>query len=174
RVQVTDLSETAIKATGLPGPDPMTYDIGTGQFVCRGNAPAPGAAGVRGAGTRLAAAGSTCLNLDLIRLLEQGLGLPVGNEAPASHPQPEEPLAACAASLPSPAPGSEASSAPQSGRDTSASMGQETSPDTRGVTSETTGRDTSAEKQKCESPVACSPVQGAVWWQTVRAQNGGQ
>jgi len=51
RVQVTDLSETAIKAAGLPGPDPMAYDIGTGQFVGRGNAPAPGAAGVRGAGT---------------------------------------------------------------------------------------------------------------------------
>src|SRR5580704_3229316 len=32
RVQVTDLSESAIKTTGLPGPDPMTYDIGTGQF----------------------------------------------------------------------------------------------------------------------------------------------
>ncbi|HEV3301852.1 MAG TPA: hypothetical protein VG055_19515, partial [Planctomycetaceae bacterium] len=165
-------------AAGLPGPDPMTYDIGTGQFVCRGNAPAPGAAGVREGGTRPAAAGSTCLNLDLIRLLEQGLGQPVGNEAPASNPQPEEPLTACAASLPSPAPGSAASSGSQSGRDTGRDtgrdmgrdMGQETSPDTRGVTSETTGRDTSAEKQKCESPVACSPVQGAVWWQTVRAQ----
>jgi hypothetical protein len=130
RVQVTDLSETAIKATGLPGPDPMTYDIGTGQFVGRGNAPAPGAAGVRGAGTRAAAAGSTCLNLDLIRLLEQGLGLPVGNEAPASHPQPEEPLTACAASLPSPAPDSAASSAPQSGRDTGRDMGQESGRDT--------------------------------------------
>jgi hypothetical protein len=130
RVQVADLSETAIKATGLPGPDPMTYDIGTGQFVCRGNAPAPGAAGVRGAGTRAAAAGSTCLNLDLIRLLEQGLGLPVGNEAPASHPQPEEPLAACAAPSPSPAPGSEASSGSQSGRDTGRDTGQESGRDT--------------------------------------------
>ncbi|HEV3301858.1 MAG TPA: hypothetical protein VG055_19545, partial [Planctomycetaceae bacterium] len=112
-------------AAGLPGPDPMTYDIGTGQFVCRGNAPAPGAAGVREGGTRPAAAGSTCLNLDLIRLLEQGLGQPVGNEAPASHPQPEEPLAACAAPSPSPAPGSEASSAPQSGRDTGRDMGRD-------------------------------------------------
>ena len=109
RVQVTDLSETAIKATGLPGPDPMTYDIGTGQFVGRGNAPAPGAAGVRGAGTRPAAAGSTCLNLDLIRQLEQGLGQPVGNEAPASHPQPEEPLLRARLLCRQP-PGSEASS----------------------------------------------------------------
>jgi hypothetical protein len=119
RVQVTDLSESAIKATGLPGPDPMTYDIGTGQFVCRGNAPAPGAAGVRDAGTRPAAAGVTCLNLDLIRLLaEQRLAQPVGNETPAPHPQPEEPLTACAAPLPSAAPGSEVSSGSQSGRDT--------------------------------------------------------
>jgi hypothetical protein len=129
RVQVADLSETAIKATGLPGPDPMTYDIGTGQFVCRGNAPAPGAAGVRGAGTRAAAAGSTCLNLDLIRLLEQGLGQPVGNQAPVSHPQPEEPLTASAALLSSPAPDSEASSA-QSGRDTGRDTGQESGRDT--------------------------------------------
>jgi hypothetical protein len=126
RVQVTDLSETAIKATGLPGPDPMTYDIGTGQFVGRGNAPAPGAAGARGAGTRPAAAGSTCLNLDLIRQLEQGLGQPVGNAAQASHPQPEEPLTACAAPLPSTAPGSEVSSASQSGRDTGQESGRDT------------------------------------------------
>src|SRR5580704_13651837 len=126
RVQVTDLSESAIKTTGLPGPDPMTYDIGTGQFVGRGNAPARGAAGVRDAGTRPAAAGSTCLNLDLIRQLEQGLRQPVGNAAQASHPQPEEPLTACAAPLPSAAPGSEASSESQSGRDTGQESGRDT------------------------------------------------
>jgi hypothetical protein len=130
RVQVADLSETAIKATGLPGPDPMTYDIGTGQFVGRGNAPAPGAAGVRGAGTRPAAAGSTCLNLDLIRLLEQGLGLPVGNEAPVSHPQPEEPLTPSAAPLPPAAPDSGASSGSQSGRETGRDTGHESGRDT--------------------------------------------
>jgi hypothetical protein len=126
---VTDLSETAIKASGLPGPDPKAYDIGTGQFLhrSRGNAPAPGAAGVRGAGTRPPAAGVSCLNLDLIRqLAEQRLGQPVGNQTPASDSQPEEPLTACAAPLPSAAPGSEASSGSQSGRDTGLESGRDT------------------------------------------------
>ena len=57
RVQVLDLSEAAIQAGRLPQPDPKVYDIGTGQFVSRGIAPAPGAAGVGGAGTLWPAAG---------------------------------------------------------------------------------------------------------------------
>jgi hypothetical protein len=98
RVQVMDFTQAATQPGRLPEQDPKVYDIGTGQFVdrsSRGNAPAPGAAGVRDAGTRPAAAGVTCLNLDLIRqLAEQRLGQPVGNETPPSHPQPEEPLTA--------------------------------------------------------------------------------
>jgi hypothetical protein len=57
RVQAFDLSAEAIRSRKQQ-PDQKVYDIGTGHFVHggRGNAPAPGAAGVQHAGTRLAAA----------------------------------------------------------------------------------------------------------------------
>jgi hypothetical protein len=59
RVQVMDLSQTAIKAGKVSRPDPKSYDPTTGQWVSRcsrGNAPAPGAAGLGGGGTPCAAA----------------------------------------------------------------------------------------------------------------------
>ena len=59
RVQVMDLSQTAIKAGQVSRPDPKSYDPTTGQWVSRcsrGNAPAPGAAGLGGGGTPCAAA----------------------------------------------------------------------------------------------------------------------
>jgi hypothetical protein len=112
---------------------------------------------------------STCLNLaEMRRTLEQRVAQLRTSEAPASHPKPEEPLTACAAPLPEAAPGEEAlpQAAPEVGRDTS--------PDTAGDTNTTTGRDTVAEKQKCEDPFPPAPVQGTVWWKAARSQGGGQ
>ncbi len=59
RVQVMDLSMAAIKARKVSRPDEKTYDPATGHWVSRGsrgNAPAPGAAGLGGGGTPCAAA----------------------------------------------------------------------------------------------------------------------
>jgi hypothetical protein len=55
RMQAFDLSAEAIRSRPQQ-PDQKVYDIGTGHFLGRGNAPAPGAAGVQHGGTRLAAA----------------------------------------------------------------------------------------------------------------------
>ncbi|HEV8069669.1 MAG TPA: hypothetical protein VGP76_18160, partial [Planctomycetaceae bacterium] len=179
RVQIVDLSEAAIKSRGVSRADQKVY-VGTGQFVdrSRGNAPAPGAAGVRGAGTPPAAAGSTCLNLaEMRRTLEERAGQLPTSEPPASHPQPEESLAACAAPLPEAAPGEGAlpQAAPEVGRDTGrdGSAGRDASPDTARDTNATTGRDTVAEKPKCEDPFPPAPVQGTVWWKAARDQGNG-
>jgi hypothetical protein len=181
RVQIVDLSEAAIKSHRMSRPDQKVYDVGTGQFVGRGNAPAPGAAGVRGAGTPPAAAGSTCLNLAQIReALEQGVGRAPVSRLVASQLEREEPLTACAAPLPEAAPGEEAlpQTAPEVGRDTgrdaSGGAGRDTSSDTGGDTNATTGRDTVGEKPKCEDPFPPEPVQGTVWWKAARGQGNGQ
>ncbi len=155
RVQIVDLSEAAIKSQRVSRADQKVYDVGTGQFVDQKES--------RASGT------STCLNLEeMRRTLEQRRGQVPTSEAPASHPKPEEPLTACAAPLPE--------AAPEVGRDTGrdGTTGRDTSANTAGDTNATTGRDTVAEKPKCEDPFPPAPVPGTVWWKAARGQGSGQ
>jgi AAA domain len=165
RVQIVDLSETAIKSQRVSRADQKVYDVGTGQFVDQKES--------RASGT------STCLNLEeMRRTLEQRRGQVPTSEAPASHPKPEEPLTACAAPLPEAAPGEGTlpQAAPEVRRDTGrdGTTERETSANTAGDTNATTGRDTVAEKPKCEDPFPPAPVPGTVWWKAARGQGSGQ
>jgi AAA domain len=95
RVQVMDLSLTAIKAGRVSRPDEKTYDPKMGHWVSRGNAPAPGAAGVGGGGMSCAAGrgigdeSARAMGRDAVFHRENSRDLPTANnqrDAAASVP----------------------------------------------------------------------------------------
>ncbi len=83
RVQAFDLSAEAIRSRPVR-PDEKVYDVGTGHFLGRGNAPAPGAAGAQHGGTRLAAADGLPTQL----AISGGTAASLANALPATDQNP--------------------------------------------------------------------------------------